>query len=417
MKQAPLVAFVAALLVVAMCGCASEEGGVTRVVFAAGNDPSGATATLVEEFNAAHPGIEVTFQVMPANTDTQHDAYVTYLSASDPGIDLYSMDVIWTAEFARAGWIQEIPDGLLNEDDFLDGPLASATYEERLYAAPWFTDAGVLYYRSDLLENAGLEVPETWPEFREACRTLAGRAGMDGFLWQGARYEGLVCNFLEALWGQGGTLDPEDLAERPGDVRAGVKRTLDHMAALIEDDAISPRSVLTYKEEDGRRLFTEGRAVFLRNWPYAWSFAQGEESKVRGSVGIAKLPHAPGATSYSTIGGWNIGLSSFSRHPDEALEFLKFITGERAMKLRAIEGGYLPTLRATYRDEDVLEANPHYADFFSVFKDARNRPKSAHYPRVSDIIQENVHGALSGEIDHDDAAAAIVDGLVSILVE
>jgi len=417
MKRRSILAIGVALLALATAGCASDEDGVTRVIFAAGNDPSGATETLVREFNEAHPGIEVTFQVMPANTDTQHDAYVTYLSASDPGIDLYSMDVIWTAEFAKAGWIQPIPDDVLDRDEFLDAPLASATYDGRLYAAPWFTDAGVLYYRSDLLDQAGHDVPETWPELRDACAAIAGVAETDGFLWQGARYEGLVCNFLEALWGLGGSLDPEDLAERPDEVEDGVRRTLEHMASLIDDPSISPRSVLTYKEEDARRLFTEGRALFLRNWPYAWSFAQGEESKVRGAVGIARLPHAPGETSYSTIGGWNIGLSSYSRHPDESLEFLRFITNERSMKLRAIQGGYLPTLRTTYADEEVLEANPHYADFFEVFKNARNRPKSPNYPRVSDIIQENAHGALSGEIDHGDAAAAIVEGLAAILVE
>lgn len=410
------IASLSLVLAALLWGCASPESGGIRIVFAAGNDPSGATAALVEEYNATHPGVEVRLQVMPANTDTQHDAYVTYLSAGESSIDLYSLDVIWTAEFARAGWIQQLPDDFVRTEDFLQGPIESATYEGKLYAVPWFTDAGVLYYRKDLLGDVGLPPPETWNDMRHVHTTIAAPDRMDGFLWQGARYEGLVCNFLEFLWGMGGSIDPELLGAEPREVETKIAAALTTMLGLFED-GISPASVLTYKEEDSRRLFTEGRALFLRNWPYAWSFAQGEESKVRGAVGIARLPHAPGGKSYSTIGGWNIGLSSYSRHPEEALEFLKFITNDHSMKLRAVEGGYLPTTRVTYEDAEVLEANPHYANFFEVFRNARNRPKSPYYPRVSDIIQENVHGALSGEVDHDRAAGAIVAGLVEALVE
>jgi multiple sugar transport system substrate-binding protein len=183
------------------------------------------------------------------------------------------------------------------------------------------------------------------------------------------------------------------------------------------DDGITPEGVLTYKEEDSRRLFTEGQALFLRNWPYVWSMVEGEESKIKGAGGIAPLPRAEGQTSYSTIGGWNVALSSYSEHPEEALEFLRFITGERSLKLRAIEGGYLPTRRATYKDEDVLAANPHFASFFEVFQNTRNRPRSPHYPRMSDVIQENVHRVLTGELDPSIAAEDIVSQLAEIMAE
>lgn len=409
----------AALCVLAavVCGaCSSREPEGMTIVFAAGHDPSGATEALIAEYNEANEGVTVRFQAMPANTDTQHDAYVTYLSARESDIDLYSLDVIWTAEFATAGWIAELPGGFIDERAFLDGPLASVTHDDRLYAVPWFTDAGVLYYRVDVLESAGLPVPETWAEFVATCGEVAGPRAMDGFVWQGARYEGLVCNFLEFLWGLGGTLDEDALASDPQGVERDVVSAIELMRSLM-DGGVTPASVLTYKEEDARRVFTEGHALFLRNWPYAWSMAEGAESKVVGRVGIARLPHAPGKTPYSTIGGWNIALSAFSEHPDEALDFLRFITGEDALKRRAIEGAYLPTRRSTYEDEDVLAANPHFASFFEVFKNARNRPRSPHYPRASDTIQEHVHAALSGETAADDAAAAIVRELGRILVD
>ena len=411
--KAIVLCLVAAL---AAGGCSRGDSEGIRIVFAAGHDPSGATEALIDEYNASHPGVTVEFQAMPANTDTQHDAYVTYLSARESDIDLYCLDVIWTAEFARAGWVAELPEGFLDADEFLEGPVASATYEDKPYAVPWFTDAGVLYYRSDLLDEAGLPVPETWDEFLSACGAVAEQRGMDGFVWQGARYEGLVCNFLEFLWGVGGTLEAAAMSSNPGRVERDVTAAIELMLSLMDGGA-TPRSVLTYKEEDARRVFTEGHSLFLRNWPYAWSMAEGEESKVAGNVGIAPLPHAPGRTAYSTIGGWNIALSSFSKHPEEALEFLEFITGEEALRRRAIAGAYLPTRRSTYEDADVLEANPHFTSFFEVFRNTRNRPSSPDYPRASDVIQEHVHGALSGEMTAEHAAAGMVEELSVILAE
>ena len=304
-----LLCCLAALLV---AGCGSNEGGDVEIVFAAGNDPSGATEALIDEYNAAHPGVLVKFQAMPANTDTQHDAYVTYLSAHESNIDLYSLDVIWTAEFARAGWIVELPEGYIETGDFLEGPVESVTYDGKLYAVPWFTDAGVLYYRRDLLEDAGLPVPETWTQFKAACGRLAARNEMEGFVWQGARYEGLVCNFLEFLWSVGGSLDSETVTERPAEAERGIVKALELMRSFL-DDGISPGGVLTYKEEDSRRLFTEGQAVFLRNWPYAWSMAEGEGSKIRGLAGIAPLPPVPAMsaprTSCHSGGTWRMASS------------------------------------------------------------------------------------------------------------
>jgi multiple sugar transport system substrate-binding protein len=411
-KRALLTAVLLASIA-AVAGCARDNGEI-ELVFAAGSDPSGATDALIDEFNSAHPGVTVRFQAMPASSDTQHDAYVTYLSARESNIDLYSLDVVWTAEFAKAGWVAELPAGFLDEEDFLDGPLQSVKYQGKMYAVPWFTDAGVLYYRRDLLEEAGLPVPETWDEFVSTCEQVAGPAGIDGFVWQGARYEGLVCDFLEFLWGMGGTLDPEAIANRPSEVEAKVAATLGMMRSLI-DDGVSPESVLTYKEEDARRVFTEGQALFMRNWPYAWSMVQGEESKVKDMVGTAPLAHAPGKTPYSTIGGWNVAVSAYTEHKEMALEFLLFITDRKALKERAIAGGYLPARKSTYTDPDVLEANPYFADFFQVFKFTRNRPRSPEYPRASDVIQENVHGAISGELTPEEAAAALVADLGPIL--
>ena len=402
------------IAVLLVTGCSSPESGDIQIVFAAGNDPSGATEALVDEYNAAHPGVKVLFQAMPANTDTQHDAYVTYLSARESTIDLYSLDVIWTAEFARAGWIVALPKDYIQPGKFLGGPLESVTYEGAFYAVPWFTDAGVLYYRKDLLEEAGVPVPETWADFRRACREIAEPRDMDGFVWQGARYEGLVCDFLEFLWSVGGTLDEATVVESPKEAERGVVEALGLMISFTES-GISPAGVLTYKEEDSRRLFTEGQSLFLRNWPYVWSMAEGEGSKIKGLAGIAPLPHAEGQTSYSTIGGWNVALSTYSKHPDEALDFLRFITGERSMKRRAIEGGYLPTLKITYEDADVLAANPHFASFSEVFQNTRNRPRSPHYPRMSDIIQENVHRTLTYEIEPGVAAANMVRELAEIM--
>jgi multiple sugar transport system substrate-binding protein len=183
------------------------------------------------------------------------------------------------------------------------------------------------------------------------------------------------------------------LIDSPESVQA-----LTFMRDLIHRFRVVPEGVTTYKEEDSRQLFTEGKAAFMRNWPYAWALAQNEEkgSKVAGKVGICPLPHPPDGVHAACLGGWNLAVSRFSEHPSEAMEFIKFLTSYKIQKAFAVRGGRLPTRKRLYRDEEIVGVSPHYGDLYQAFINARPRPVTPYYSKLSDILQIEVHQALIG---------------------
>jgi multiple sugar transport system substrate-binding protein len=162
---------------------------------------------------------------------------------------------------------------------------------------------------------------------------------------------------------------------------------------------IAPKDVITYQEEDARHVFQEGKAVFMRNWPYAWTLAQAANSPIAGKIGVCPMPHGPmGTKGAATLGGWNLGISAFSKHKKEAVEVIKFLTSYEAEVLKSVIGGNIPTRKAVYKDPIVLRFAPYYKDLYNVFINARPRPVSPIYPEISDKIQIYVHKVLAQEM-------------------
>jgi multiple sugar transport system substrate-binding protein len=279
-------------------GCVSRESGSSSghtLVFKYGRiaGPADLMQTLLERFHRENPSVTVSHEVLPSSTDQQHQYYAINPEGRHAGIDVMALDVIWVQEFARAGWIEDVTDRwpLADRADLLPGPLAASTWRGRLFAVPWYCDAGVLYCRKDLLSRYRLPVPTTVDELAaSARRVLDGevRPDLHGFLWQGKQYEGLVCAVLEMLRGLGGdVLDDSGrvVLDSPVSIRA-----LERVRALIETDRVTPPIVTTLDEEASRILFQRGNAVFLRNWPYAQSLFEAAESPVRGKVTVASVP-------------------------------------------------------------------------------------------------------------------------------
>lgn len=380
-----------------LTSCGRDEDVVT-ITFAVGKDPTGYHQQLIERFESAHPKIRVKLIEMPESATQQHNAYVTYLSSRDASIDAYSIDIIWPSEFGAAGWLLPLGEFFTQEElkEFLPGPVKGCTYEGELFAVPWFTDAGILYYRKDLLGKENLSPPKTWNDFVKQAKRLQGKYGIYGFVFQAQQYEGLVCNFLEYVWANRGRVLDEDktvLIDSPEATEA-----LEFMESLIHRHRVVPEGITTYKEEEARQLFTEGRAAFMRNWPYAWALSQseGKGSKVAGKVGISPLPHPSNGIPAACLGGWNLAVSKFSKHPLEAVEFIKFMTSYETQKIFAIKGGRLPTRKKLYLDKEVLEINPHYRNLYEAFINALPRPVTPYYSKLSDILQIEVHQALIG---------------------
>jgi multiple sugar transport system substrate-binding protein len=354
-------------------------------------------SVVAASFEAQRPRTRVRLVEGPNSTDLRENLYTASLLAEDDSFDLVLMDVTWTAKFAAAGWLRRLDEAFGAEEQarFLPQALEAGRYDGSLYRVPTRTDVGVLYFRRDWLEQAGIEAPRTFEELARASRALQAPPERWGFVWPGSQYEGLVCFFLEVLHGHGGFwVDAQTLdvgLDRPEGLAA-----LEFLRRSRLEQPISPPGVTTYKEEESRRLFQDGRAVFLRNWPYAWRLAQAEGSPLAGRVGaqaMVSLSAEPGA---GTLGGWGLGVSRHSRRPDEALAFIRHATSLAGQRALCRTSGYAPARVEAWEDPALLAANPFLATLRPIHAAAVARPPLPRYALVSDILQRRLSAALAG---------------------
>ncbi len=404
----------AALLGAAGCGGGSQGGsGVTEFTFSFGPDNSGSLEEIVRRFNEEFEGrYRAKYRVMAADTGQYFNQVKTEFQAGGGEIDLIGGDVVWPAQFAANGWIEDLSDRFTEKERraFLPAPVESCTYEDGVYGVPWFTDAGMLYYRRDLLEESGFsEPPETWEELEEqATRVTRESDAEDGFVFQAAEYEGGTVNGLEYIWTAGGDVVDRDDPERVvvDDPRAVEGLSIER--GMVES-GVAPRAVSTYAEQECQAAFLNGRAVFCRNWPYMYALAseEGQSNIEPGQIGVAPLPVAGGGRqSFSGLGGWNFYLNDASseEEKDAAYEFVRFAIAPEQQKFRALNGSFLPTLEALYDDEEIVEGVPVIALGESAIKNARPRPLSPYYSDMSLVMAEQFNACVKGEKSPEEAA-------------
>lgn len=352
-------------------------------------------------FHEENPDIAVKTEVGPHSSTAFHDLLTQKLKNKSTDVDVFLMDVIWPTEFAAAGWAMPLNEffSAAEQEKFLEGSILANTYEGTVYGIPLFVDSGILYYRKDLLKKYGFKPPATWDEMNEQVsrivpsETKSGTA-IYGFSGQFKQYEGLVCDMMEYILSNGGhIINPET-----GKSSVAEKPAVDAVR-FVRDKIIgksAPVGVLTYQEPESLDLFIQGKAVFHRNWPYAWEIANNpDRSRIADNVGIAPLPHFKGNRSYATLGGWQVGISSYSRNKETAWKFAAFLASERVQKLLAVQAGRAPTRKALYEDPEILKTNPHFADMKAVFLTAYPRPRSPLYPAISNVLQRFFSKAIS----------------------
>jgi multiple sugar transport system substrate-binding protein len=407
MSRRRFIACLAAASLAAACGRRGPPAAATTVVFKHGKlfgDPD-ALHALIADFERANPGVAVLDETLPASSDEQHQFYAINLQAGSDAFDVFAADIIWVAGFARAGWVRPLDHVLPAREraDFFPGPIEAVSHDGRICAVPWFVDAGLLYYRTDLAERHGFGAPRTWDELVDVARRVTAQArGVHGFVWQGKQYEGLVCNVLEFLHSNGGAV--LDGARVVIDSPAN-REALGLMADLVHRYRVTPGSVATATEEPSRHVFGQGRAVFLRNWPYAWNLFQDPGSRVHGKVAVSELPHFPGGRSSPTLGGWQLAVNAASRHAAVAEALVGHLTSAAAQKRLAMAYGFQPARIALYRDAELAAAHPFLARLERVFATARPRPLTPAYVRVSQALQSDFSAAISGLRSPRDALA------------
>jgi multiple sugar transport system substrate-binding protein len=411
----------AALLGAAGCGGSEQSGGATELYYTAPPDTTGTTDKLLSEFNDKNKGkYKVIFREGNSDTGERLDKLRAQFQAGGEGLDVILGDVIWTAELAESGWISDLSDRFpaSRQQEFLPGSVKAIIYDGKPYGMPWYTDTGLLYYRNDLLEKSGYDgPPKTWDELKQMTRKVRAESDIKfGFLFQGARYEGGVCDACEFIWGHGGeVLDPNDptrvLIDSPQAI-AG----LETERSMITD-GISPETVTLYEEPETEGRFLNGDAVFLRHWPYVYAltgtpdFPKLEPEQ----VGVSELPSADGKPGNGTVGDQPLYISTSSKYPDAAWKFIEFLTAPEQQRFRALEGAYLPTISELYDDPEIRDSVPVVALAKEALQHTRPRPVSPYYSDMSLEMQDQFNASLKGDTTPEEAARTLKSELENII--
>lgn len=337
---------------------------------------------------------------LPPSSSERLILYRQLLAVQSPLIDVLTIDIVWPGILAESLVDLTKPAASTIKGHF-PAIVKSNTVAGRLIAMPWFTDAGLLYYRKDLLTKYKQNIPRTWAELTATARIIqnaersSGRHEMWGYVWQGRPYEGLTCDALEWIVSHGGgsIVEPSGAVtvDNPGTIAAL------HMAKGWLGD-ISPPSVLGAREEESRAMFQSGNAVFLRNWPYVWSVVNAADSPVHNKVGIAVLPRGPNGAAGTTLGGHQLAVSKYSRHSSLAIDLVMFLTGREEQKRRAIMLGVSPTIGSLYQDAQLLAMNPYQETLRAAAANATPRPSTVtgrKYEQVSSEVWKTVTGVLA----------------------
>lgn len=399
-------ASVASVLVLAACGSSGGDDPATQhqsdrgpITYVQGKDNTGDVKNIVAKWNAAHSDQQVTLKEQTDDADQQHEDLVQHFKAQDAGYDVVSVDVVWTAEFAAQSWLQPLEGNFaIDTGPLLKAAVTASSYQGKLYAAPQTSDGGMLYYRTDLVPKP----PSTWDELIADC-AIAKAHQMACYAGQYAKYEGLTVNASEAINAAGGEIVKPDGKTADVDTPQA-KQGLSFLADAYKRGDI-PQEAITYKEEQGRQAFQEGKLLFLRNWSYVYNLAQTDGgSQVKGKLGVAPEP-GPTGTGASTLGGHNLGMSVYSKHKATAVDFMKFMETPDIQREYLTVQSNAPVITSLYSDPTLL-ADPKLG-FLKTLGDslatAKSRPVTPFYPAVNKAIQENAYSAIKGDTPVDQA--------------
>lgn len=368
---------------------------------------TGATGSNVSFLEDVLPAFEkatghtVSIVPMPSSTTDQFGQYRLWLAARNADVDVYLTDVIWAPQLADQ--FVDLSEAAANViGDHFPAVVASQTVNGKLVAIPMYTAAPALFYRADLLEKHGEPVPTTWEEMTATAKRIqdaereAGNDDMWGYVWQGNAYEGLTCDALEWVASfDGGTIVAPDGSITINNENAA--SALELAKSWVGE--ISPPGVLAYGEEESRGVWQTGNAVFMRNWPYAFSLGNTDDSPIKGKFEVTALPTGPGGQSAATLGGWNVAVSKYSNSVDAATELALYLTSREVQKKRALVQSEMPTIMALYEDEDVVSQQPIIPRWKEALSNAVARPSGAtglKYNEVSSKFWSAVHDTLSG---------------------
>lgn len=421
MKPHSLYTALFSLLILALSllllGCGSEKE-LSLMVGGAPNEIA-YWEKVVQQFEQKS-GIPVKLIRQTTDTDQRKQSIILSLRGKRKNPDVMLVDVAWIGQLAASGWLHPLNSYDIDTEPFFDRVISLAdTYNDSLIGLPLYIDGGLLYYRKDLLEKYGYSSPpKTWSELLEMAQKIQKgekekNKNFWGYVWQGAQYEGLVCNALETFTSAGGQIieQKESRVASEANIMA-----LGYMKTLIHEHRVSPPNTFTdMKEEEVRMTFQSGNALFERNWPYAWGLHNSDDSPVRDKVGIAPLPAFKDQESAATLGGWHAVVSTYTDVPQQAVQFVKFITSYNVQKEMVLNMGWNPGRSDLYTDVDILKSAPHLVELKPVFENAVSRPVVPYYSEISQVLQKRINAALADQQSPENALQTAHEEIAKII--
>ncbi|WP_117232923.1 ABC transporter substrate-binding protein [Vibrio maerlii] len=368
----------------------------------------------VQERFESETGHKLQFVELPPASDEKLGIYQqSFAAKSADVVDVFRIDTVWPGLFARH-LLDLTPHFESRQGEFFKGAWDNNVVDGKLVALPSMLDAGLLYYRKDLLEKHNQTPPQSWQELKATAELIQAKEREDGqkdfwgFVFQGKAYEGLTCDALEWVNSYGGG----SVVENDGTISINnpqAAEALDMAASMVGN--ISPKGVLGYMEEEARAVFQNGDALFMRNWPYAYVLGQGDQSPVKGKVGIMPLPSGTeGGSGAATLGGWQWTVNGYTKSPEAAVQLLDIITSPEAQKMQFKHGGDSPTLMSLYDDPEILEIAPHMSEYKDIFAAAVARPAAPtkrQYAKVSKAFYNASFDVLTGKSTGEEAVASL----------
>jgi len=351
----------------------------------------------------------------PADSTATLQMYMQYWGSKSPDVDVFLIDVIWqgiAAPFA-VDLKKFIKADIISE--FFPHSIENNTVKGRLVSMPWFIDAGLLYYRTDLLEKYGYSgPPKSWDELAEMAKKIqdgeraGGNLGFYGFVFEGKSSESLTCNAVEWIYSYGGGTimgpDKNVTINNPNGIKA-------LQTAKSWVGTISPPAVTTYGEEEARNIWQSGNAAFMRNWPYAYPLGQGSKSPISGKFDITALPKGgDDGKNAACLGGWQLMISGYSKVPNASADLVRYLTSAEVQKRHAMELGLLPTRPDLYNDPDLRQKIPWFKNAPDILANIVARPSTvvgASYDQLSQAVFENVNKILNGQESAEDGVVQI----------
>lgn len=428
--------FTLSLLILSLFLTNCNDKAPTELTFAFGPDASGAVGELIDAFNRTYKGeIQVNWQEGSRVSNEFYREIEKDQTSDNPTMEIIGADVVWTAALAYNGWARDLSNEFYDNyqnGEFNEGAMNSTIYQSKIWGMPWYLDAGILYYRKDLLAANGFDRPPvTWSELRQMAKTIMENEGTKyGYVFQGANYEGGLVNACEFIWNSGGNMLISDLSigseinESSEDVNIITINSDAAKLGLWEaqemmNSGISPEVVSSFKEMETTEAFAKGEAVFMRNWPTAYPRLEIDGAKITDEqFALAPLPVSEfGMQSYSCLGGWNLVISNRidPSKAKAAWKFIEFMTDARQQKELAMNGGTLPTLQALYQDERLVRRVPVVDFARQVIQNTRVRPITPKYMELSPDIAWTFNEVLKGNLNPTEAVETMQGQMEDVL--